>query len=288
MTGDIEGGTGSDTITLAGGSANDIDGGESAGDNDTLIGTAGNDTFNVLAEDGGNVGGGQTFSNIESLDGAGGNDIFNFSAALNGSAIGNAGMDQFIVDVDAGGSAGDFVGGTEDDTLEALNGTNAWTLDGADNGTLNGGTFSGIETVIGGSAVDTFTVTAQFLGSVFGGLGNDVFSLDDAGQVAGGIDGEGDDDTLQGTSGANEFTLTADNEGTMSGAGGGDQSFTGIETLDGRGGNDIFSLAFALDGDAIGGLGDDEFTARGRCGWQCPWWRRRRSGLSGRRQCNAD
>ena len=213
LTGTAQGGAGDDDFSLNGGTANLIDGGESAGDDDSITATAGNDIFTVSTEDTGTVGA-QGFANVETLDGQGGDDTFNLNATLNGSAIGGADSDDFILGT--GGSADQYLGDTGTNTITASNASNVWVLNADDGGTLNGSVFDGIATITGGSLNDAFTITAAFLGTVFGGDGNDAFSLATGAGVAGGIDGEGGTDTLVGRPGANTFTLTQANGGTLS------------------------------------------------------------------------
>ena len=89
----------------------------------------------------------------------------------------------------------EIVGGSAVDLLTGLNAASTWTLGASD--TYESSVtlaFSSLEDMQGGSAVDTFMVTGAHSGNVMGGGGNDVFTVD-AGLV-GALGGEGGADMV--------------------------------------------------------------------------------------------
>ena len=214
----------------------------------TLQGNTAIDTFNITAP------------TTEILNGGAGNDVFNLGSTLNGSVNGESGIDTLtgsLVDfvtltgADINGfsgledsiNAGASTGFTGIDNLigngGSLTGQDAvsvWNLDGTP--TYESGGFvldiSGFTNLHGGSAQDTFNVTANSMFNLFGGLGNDLFVIDAT--LTGTLDGEGDNDTLTGTK-INEVVLTGSTPtgftGTEEDITGG---FAGIDTLIGNGG----------------------------------------------------
>ncbi|TWT82310.1 Dockerin type I repeat protein [Planctomycetes bacterium CA13] len=210
----------------------------------TLQGGSASDTFNVTAP--------STFD----LNGGGGNDRFDIDAALTGTINGEAGIDTLegnlivnatLTNSDANGfdgTADGVSGGFNDietligigpgtltgedlDATWALNGTPTYT-EGADS--LN---FDGFAMLQGGSASDTFNVTAPSTFDLNGGGGNDTFDIDAA--LTGTINGEAGSDTLQGDLIVNATLTNSDAngfDGTADGVSGG---FNDIETLIGIG-----------------------------------------------------
>ena len=97
--------------------------------------------------------------------------------------------------------------------------------------------FVGMETLVGGNAVDHFDIAVSF-GAIWGGAGSDEFEIDAAG-VAGAIYGEANgqadtaDDALVGFgTGAQAWVLTGAQAGTLNGLGG--VQFNQVGTLTGR------------------------------------------------------
>ena len=130
------------------------------------------------------------------------------------------------------------------DTLAATDGSNAWQISGANAGTLNSTTvFSGIS-------------------NLTGGMGNDSFTLA-GGTLSGSINGGAGINTLTGDNGANSWTVTGANTGTVTGVSG---TFSNIQNLVGGSSNDSFvfsnaaTLAGTVDGGA-GGINTLDFTA---------------------------
>ena len=214
LTGDIEGGTGANTYNLNSGGA--VTGGITAGADD--------ETFNINAD-----------YTID-LAGLGGADLFNLNAALTGLIAGGAGDDTFILG-DSGSASGGLDGGLDSDTFEGRNVASTFNVAGfaaSTYQTTGGGfmqAFSNIENLRGGSAADTFTVTAAHSGNLQGGGGADVFMLTDA------LTG-----SIEGGAGANIYNLNSGGSVTGGITGGADAddfvfdggSVTG--TVDGVGG----------------------------------------------------
>jgi acrosin len=116
-----------------------------------------------------------------------------------------------------------LTGSSNVDTLTGMNAVATWGIDGSNDYTSGGRTigYSAVENLTGGTAVDTFDVTAAhtgaltgnsgnddfnisaaLTGALSGGVGNDTFDLSGSGSVSGNVDGGADDDalTLAGTS----------------------------------------------------------------------------------------
>jgi Ca2+-binding RTX toxin-like protein len=124
------------------------------------------------------------------------------------------------------------------DTLEVTGKPNTWDIDGSDTGTTDSGvSFSGIESIAGGTDADIFTFLA-------------------GGSLSGAVDGGAGVDTLQASDLDHTWTLTGSDAGTLDG-----QGFSGIEKLVGGSGSDIVTIAGGfLSGVADGGGGSDTFT----------------------------
>ncbi|MDJ0908260.1 MAG: filamentous hemagglutinin N-terminal domain-containing protein [Woeseiaceae bacterium] len=237
----------------------------SGSNGDTLQGTAGNNTFDVNGADTGTADG-IAFAGFENLEGLGGNDTFNLNAALTGTVDGGTGDDT--IDLSGGGSAASFAGGGGADTLIAGAGANTFNVTAANAGDLNGTAFTGIENLTGGAGADSFNFNAALSGTASGGAGDDLFAINNGGD-AGAIDGgAGSDevtyagstgpvtvaidrfanietlrgsgnagDTLQGTNGADAFSVDGLNSGVANGI-----DYFDFENLNGLGGNDNFTL----------------------------------------------
>ena len=137
------------------------------------------------------------------------------------------------------------------DTLQGGGSANTWIVDAANSGSLNGLDFDDFSNLTGGAAADTFNFTVNDDGGLTtldGAAGNDEVSYVGAGgPVTVAIDrftnietlsGSGDaNDTLQGSNGADAFTVDGVNSGTAGGT-----NYSGFENLDGLGGNDSFTL----------------------------------------------
>ena len=192
--------------------------GSDSADADTLTGRNIATTWTISTADAGTLvdaGGTLTFSSMESLTGGSAIDTFDIDAALAGSIMGGGGAD--ILNLNAGGTvtgdvdmgAGDDVimvlggrvvgmldGGADTDRLQGPDAATTWTADGT-TVTVGGMDLmpTNIETLQGGSGVDTFTVMSAFEFNLFGGGGADVFTIT-GGALTGAIMGEGDADMI--------------------------------------------------------------------------------------------
>ena len=150
-------------------------------------------------------------------------------------SVANGGSNPFLDTVNlAGGS-----------TLIGANLNTIWNISGSDAGDLNsifanGFNFTNIENLTGGNQADNFTLT-------------------DLGSLSGTVDGVGGNDTLTGDNDGNTFTITGNNQGTLTGKTSG---WSNIENLTGGEGEDSFTLSDSgsLDGTVDGGGGNDTLT----------------------------
>jgi hypothetical protein len=231
----IVGGTSADTFQLNGGS---ISGGIDGGDGiDTIQGAINNDTLIVTGANAVTVEG-TNFTSIEAFDGGGGTN-----------------------------------------TVEGTGGNDVFTLTGTGAGNIQGISFTTIASLEGQGGDDDFRLNegVNFGGLIVGGDGLDRLdystyssdvAIDLATSTATGVTGfseieridggSGANDTVQGTIGADTFTITASNTFTVAGF-----SITAVENLAGQGGDDAFVLAggsvASLDGGAGANtlIGDD-------------------------------
>ncbi len=190
-------------------------------------GNGGNDVFNITADPGGNV------------SGNAGNDIFNVSATLAaGTGLdGGANDDTFNIQSNAITIADTIIGGSETDTVVGFNSAATWDITGTDAGDLiepGGPTtvaqFSGIETLTGGTAVDTFNIDVNWGGSLNGDLGADNFTFADTVTVGGSIDGGAGTDTIDWSAYTADINITTSGAGATDGLAGGEASITGTFT----------------------------------------------------------
>ena len=151
-----------------------------AGTNNTLIGPNSVNTWTITNNNAGNINGVITFTGVASLTGGAQSDVFKFSGGsiskkINGGAGSNtldysSNLGQSISvnlqtstasSINGGLASGfsniaAFVGGTNLDFLTGTNAATAWAINGVYTGTANAFTFSGMEFLNGGTAVDTF------------------------------------------------------------------------------------------------------------------------------------
>lgn len=162
----LTGGSSTDSFNFGPGASvlGNIDGGASTG----------NDTLNYS---------GYSSAVAVALSGTGGYDGFNGSSTAVGGTFSN---------IDT------LTGSTATDSLTGINAAATWAVN---NGSSNGGTYTsikvltytGVENLIGNAAVDTFNVTANHTGSLYG-MGNaDVFTLSGAATTLTGSIYAGDD-----------------------------------------------------------------------------------------------
>ncbi|MEM9055970.1 MAG: filamentous hemagglutinin N-terminal domain-containing protein, partial [Pseudomonadota bacterium] len=279
--GNVSGGAGADSFTLASGTV----GGALAGNGgtDTLTGDNVANSWSFTGDGSGTVTGVTGgFTSIEasvggtdtdnfafqptgvmaSIDGAAGTDTIDWSAygtaigltiTGSGSTDGNAGSEATTIptgfdNIDA------FIGSGLGDSFIAQDINNTWDLNGVDDFILNGVQFNDFANVVGGSLVDTFTISAAFAGNVSGGDGDDTFTLT-TGSVGGTIDGNGGTNTLTAADAFNTWILTGATAGTVTGVTGG---FTNIDNIVGGSSGDDVAVNAAWDGAVSTGAGIDQ------------------------------
>ncbi|MCX7418382.1 MAG: hypothetical protein NT013_02450 [Planctomycetia bacterium] len=219
---------------------------------DTLQGGTFEDTFNVIGD-----------STFDSVLGGLGNDEFVIDATLNARLDGQGQNDTLRgtrinnVILTASGATG-FTG-TEDDitggfdgidtiigsggTLQGRDVSSTWTLDGTPTYTDGSASldFSGFDNLQGGSADDTFLVTADSNFNLLGGDGADLFDIDAKlnGAVRGEGAGQGDNDTLEGDLIDDVLLFGHEADGFFGFESDVAQSFFSIDTIIGNGGRII-------------------------------------------------
>ena len=290
----VIGGDGADTITFGasgslsgradGGAGNDTLTGNALAN--TLAGGAGNDAFNIA------------INATAILQGGGGNDSFNFTGngvVLTGSVDGQAGSDTLgysgysssvsLTLTSSGGNgftgngtglagAGTFngiesiTGGQGSDSLTGQTADNNWAVTNtlsvtvpSTNQTLN---FSSFESLIGGSLVDTFSVTGVRTVSLKGGGGNDtIIFTDSSAKITGSVDGEAGDDKLDYSSYLSGQGVAVDlRTVTAPGAPGIDGTIANLENVTGGASNDSLTGNAAAN-TLLGNGGDDTLVGIG-------------------------
>jgi Ca2+-binding RTX toxin-like protein len=239
----------------------------------SLTGGAGSNSFTVSGWTG--------IANSATLTGGGGTDTLvsstnDASVALDDDSFGRNGTDTFVLSaigrasLTGGSGANSFSlsgwtgattvsGGTGNDTLTGKDVATTYTLNAINGGTFNGSSsFSGIETLIGGSMADTFnlTVAGVLLSSLNGGggtntiqysrAGSDTFNLGagtatGVGSIAniGALTGNASNTSLIGTTGNDTFNATASGAGDINGT----FTYSGVASLDGGMGSDKLNLS---------------------------------------------
>ncbi|VAW84687.1 hypothetical protein MNBD_GAMMA18-1219, partial [hydrothermal vent metagenome] len=217
------------------------------------------------------------------ITGGNGNDTFDLSASISGPIDGGAGNDIFNINA-PGLTLTNLRGGAGNDTLNGNDSANTWQITTDDGGTLNSTTtFSQMETLTGGSAVDSFTVdSGSSIDTLNGQAGDDQFTINGTVTTLNGNAGT-DSITVSATSGtdygevaelsggADGDTITLDTNarvtGAITGNGGGD-----VITVNGTAGtvntgtgDDILSItaASSVTGLIDGGTGADSLTITG-------------------------
>ncbi len=167
--------------------------------------------------------------------------------------IGGSDFDTFAFD--QGGVVGGNINGgggfdtiTGDDTRAQM----TFTINGANSGTI----MDGQTAVVGGSFTSVETLV--------GGAGDDTFMFTNAGSLQGPIDGVGGIDRVIGDNDGNDFELTVKDGGRLVGKANtenpSDLNFSNIETLQGGAGADTFLIDAILVGDVIAQGGNDTIT----------------------------
>src|SRR5688500_11637747 len=133
---------------------------------DSLPAPDGTNTWLINASNAGSLNTSTTFTQVENLTGGTGADSFTLSAT--------------------GNVSGTIAGGLGTDTLTGNDLTSTWSISAANAGTLNDAngtnTFAGIESLVGGTAQDSFTLQSTvttFNGSIAGGGGTDTLAATD-------------------------------------------------------------------------------------------------------------
>jgi filamentous hemagglutinin family protein len=295
--GNLTGGSGIDTFTVAAGASTVAIDGVGVGNTLTIASPTGDTVdWTIDGADTGTVTGRVTrFSNIGELVGSDGDDNF----TLTGTA---PSVSVFLY------------GGNGTNTLTGDDDVNVWTITGSNGGELNGMTFTNFSALIGGANTDTFTLNdiTNFAGSINGGAGaadellasnrsnvwtitgastgtvtgltsgfsnvevltgnlqQDTFTLNDTADFAGSISGGGGTaDELRGGNRSNVWQITGATTGTVTGLTG---SFSNVEILTGNALQDTFTLndAANFSGSINGGGGTaDELRGGNRINaWQ--------------------
>lgn len=207
------------------------------GGTNTLTGRNAGASYTLTAGSAGN-GDGLTFSSINTLTGGAGNDSFTLASGV-----------TFV---------GTLAGGGGTNTMAATDGTNTWAITGPNAGTLNTNTaFNGITTLAGGTGTDTLVgrnfdttfsltgtnaVTAEGMSgtsmeSLVGGSANDTFTQASGVVFNGSIAGGGGTNTLAAVDGTNAWAITSANAGTLNT----NTAFSGITNLAGGTGADTLT-----------------------------------------------
>ncbi len=126
---------------------------------DTLIAPNSSNTWNIDGVNSGNVAK-VAFAGYESLRGGTLVDSFKFT---NATALVTGSID----------------GGASTDLLTGMNAANSWVVDGANRGTLNGQSFTSVESLTGGTDIDQFVFgsSGSIAGTINGGTGLDQLDL---------------------------------------------------------------------------------------------------------------
>ena len=217
-----------------------------------LVGTGGDDHILGLGSN-------------DTLTGLGGNDRLDGGTG-NDTMIGGLGDDTYVVD------ASDVVietTGQGTDTVETTRssytlGNNVENLTFIGSGNRSGTGNSLNNTLTGGSGNDTLNGSTG-ADRMIGGLGNDIYYVDNAGDVVIEAAGAGTDAVsaaISWTLAANVDNLTLSGSGATSGTGNGDANVmtgnSGANVLTGHGGNDTLNGGAGAD-TMIGGQGNDSY-----------------------------
>ncbi len=271
----------------------------------TIDGNSGDDTFQFMTDD-------ATFNGT--IEGNLGNDTLDFSSLSSASALVSLtllgfvdGFDGTVPQIVNGGGGAGFsniniaIGSNgAGDKLTGRDAVSAWAIGPTkiyqDSGSSRQFTFSGFDSLAGGSVGDTFNITGTQSVNISAGAGDDFVVLADGAALTGQIDGgdpttaPGDtidfsayttaieislsnytnfesvisgtpNDTLLGSSGDDVFTVSGAGSGTFNGI-----AFTGFSSLDGLEGNDSFTFtsnAGTLTGTIEGGEDSDTVSFSG-------------------------
>ncbi len=215
LSGTVSGNAASDVFTFQSGSSHL--GTISGGAGDEIVTFQNGSSFNVASMiDGG----------TQTTD-----DVVNYSALASASVI----LETNVTDVEI------LTGAGAGFTLTGDNAANVWAIDGGGTETVAGYTFSGFNSLIGGTGNDTFNITFDYVDSISGGSGNDIFNINVA-----------TTNTINGSDGNDTFNLNTNFSGTV-GGGNNDDTFNLIGnvttgTINGEAGTDTV-VGDVLDND---------------------------------------
>ncbi len=218
--------------------------------------------------------------------GGGGNDIFDINAYVD-ELYGQDGDDQFnFTSINNAGRAFAIDGGAGQNILNGRNIATTWQFSDSGNHLVTSDnsvyveSFTNIQTLQGGSAVDTFVIDNHFGGEIYGGAGHDIFTINAS---VNSLFGEAGDDSFTFASANNAGSAVAidGGEGTNTLVGRNDattwnfeshanslsisnsstvyvESFTGIQRAQGGNAVDTFNINSSYTG-LIAGGGDADF-----------------------------
>jgi hypothetical protein len=256
-------GVGGNTITIVSTAATTPVTINASGSNNTLIGPNLANTWTITGSNAGTVGN-VTFSDIANLTGGTGNDVFHFNSGGSVTGMVDGGAGANTLDLSAytthltvnlatgaathtGGFANisTFLGGTAANTLTGLNADSTWNITGAHAGTVSGDTFSGFDSLNGGS-------------------GNDIFMFGSAGSVTGTINGGSGTNTLDYSTHSTGVTVNL-TTGAATGVGGGVSNIVNVngspanDSITGKSGSNTINGEGGVDTLDGGGGGGDVF-----------------------------
>jgi len=206
-------------------------------------------------------------SNLWTIDGANSGDVNGIRFSEFNNLTGNSRIDQFML---SGGTiSGNINGAGGSDSLTADDRANIWNIVALDSGSVTGvGSFSNIENLTGGTALDAFVFAdgSSISGQVDGGVGSDSVDLSaQTGAVSISLGNSGfsniesfvgnnTDSTLTGPVAANTWILSGTNDGSV-----GLVNFTNFNNLTGNVADDrfVFQNGSAITGTINGSSGVD-------------------------------
>ena len=229
---------------------------------ENLVGGSEVDTFAISGAQTANLAGGAGADIFQLADGAGltgtidggaAADTLDLSAATTAQAVALTGLgstDGFAgttVRVSGGFTNVDaLAGGTGQDTLAGRGAAATWEVDGTHRYlSTNALAFSNFETLLGGSAADTFAVAGAQTANLAGGAGADSFQFANGAGLTGTIDGGGAADTLDLSAATTAQAVTLTGLGSTDGFTGTtaavSSGFTNVDALVGGTGSDILT-----------------------------------------------
>jgi acrosin len=218
----------------------------------SLYGNGGDDTFNFADA--------AILNGI--LDGGAGNDVLNFASYTTGRSItltAASAVDGFdgsaLVLTGGFRSINNLVGSTSsaNDTLTGINAPAVFDLNALTYTSTNTLSFSGFDTLVGGSDADIFRVNASRSLNLDGGAGNDSFIFSGTNQLTGSIKGNTGTDLLDYQNYDADVTVNFA-KGTATGVSAG---ISGIENFNGSLNHKNYIYGDDNDNVIVGGLSDD-------------------------------